>query len=612
MPAKRESSDAARQGRTYRSTTSAKQVRFPVRRSRVRGQGNGIQKRERASLKQQTLTQMAFVSSFSDEAPLIDDDDDEDDDDEDASDGTACDGDKPAAPRRSSEAELEEQPRGSIRRSMRGPRRGTSPVIRDSYGSLGSSFSDDVLVQASLPQLRPSQGQDAAVSPRHRGKTGSKDIVEASPRRRAHWSRYSGGPKTPGQSSQADDTSPLGKYADEREIPDSEEEDEDLELRDDGPVVQQDTFATGHETQLVLEELASLDCSQLDGQDAANDQLPTSSSSSSSSQPWALASPGNTAISKPSLPPIEATECLPTPAETAVQLPSTPPFARTACPSRVQAESSQSQVWHDQALESQRVPLDVLQSFTPVSARTDILLPTPPSVLRSVIDGSESTIRLTYRVPEEVRRFWLFDHETLRYMACVQSGTPRGFLDWAYTVDQVYELNNPVEEHDMQEEGWVTGKVRRYIYLPPAIVGQLLWNLRCATLAGGELQRDEDDGLQTGDRESSSNTETQDSRLPKFLNNNHGVRNPVTSSQPAALPENHTSSRDADPPSSLFFEDHGSSTTTIPPNAVAALGSSPLLTKSQMLPDSLISDDLPNFFSMDETNGRPHQAVVPR
>ncbi|OTA05377.1 hypothetical protein A9Z42_0060580 [Trichoderma parareesei] len=586
MPSKRESSDAARQGRTYRSTASAKQVRFPLRRSRVRGQGNGVQKRERASLKQQTLTQMAFVSSFSDEAPLMDDDED----DGDASDRTACDFDNPAAPQRSSEADLREQPREPIRRSTLGPGRGTSPVIRDSYATLDSSFPDDLLVEASPPQFRPSQGRDAAVSPRRRGRIGPLDAVRASPRRRAHWSRYSRGPKTPEQSSQADDASPMRKFADDREIPDSDEEDEDLDLQDDGPVVPHDTFATGHETQLVLEELASLDSPQLDGQEAANDhQLPTSTS-----QPSALASSRGTAISKPAIPPIEATEGLPTPAETS-QLPSTPPFAKTACPSPAQAEPSQSQMWHDQAFESQRVPLHVLQSFTPVSARTDILLPTPPSVLMSIVDGSETTLRLTYRVPEEVRRFWLFDHDTLCYMACVQPGTPRGFLDWEYSIDQVYELNNPVEEHDMQEEGWVTGQVRRYIYLPPAIVGQLLWNLRCATLARGGSHPGEDDGHEDGARESSSNNaETQDSRSSKLLHNKHGIRIPAaTSLQTATYSEHRTNPGAADPPSSLFFEDHGSSTTTIPPNDVANLGSSPLLTKSQMLPNSLISDDLP-------------------
>ncbi|EGR51294.1 uncharacterized protein TRIREDRAFT_104617 [Trichoderma reesei QM6a] len=597
MPSKRESSDAAWQGRTYRSTASAKQVRFPARRSRVRGQGNGVQKRERASLKQQTLTQMAFVSSFSDEAPFMDDDDDDNDDDDDddeeeddASARTACDDNKPAPPQRSSEADLRKQPRDPIRRSTRGSGRGTSPVIRDSYGTQDGSFPDDVLVEASPPQLRPSQGRDAAVSPRRRGRRGPSDVVRASPRRRAHWSRYSRGPRSPEESSQAEDTPPSGDYADDREIPDSDEEDEDLELQDDGPVVQQDTFATGYETQLVLEELASLDSPQLDGQEAANDQLPTSISQSS-----ALASSAGTAISKPALPPIEATEGLPTPAETASQLPSTPPFAKAACPSPAQAEPNRSQVWPDQAFESQRVPLHVLQSFTPVSARTDILLPTPPSVLMSIVDGSETTLRLTYRVPEEVRRFWLFDHDILRYMACVQPGTPRGFLDWEYSVDQVYELNNPIEEHDMQEEGWVTGQVRRYIYLPPAIVGQLLWNLRCATLTHGASQPGEDDGPEDGVRQSSSNNaDTQDSHAPKFLDSKHGARIPAAiSSQPAIYCEHRTSPRATDPPSSLTFEDYGSSTTTITLNDVAALGSSPLLTKSQMLPDSLISDDLP-------------------
>lgn len=157
-------------------------------------------------------------------------------------------------------------------------------------------------------------------------------------------------------------------------------------------------------------------------------------------------------------------------------------------------------------------------------------------------------------------------------MACVQPGEPNG-SEWDYHIDQVYELNNPVEERDMQEEGWVTGQVRRYIYLPPAIVGQLLWNLRCATF-DRTAQEEHDDG----------NLNTQEESIPESSMPLHPAAH--SHSQSRSTNQNH----DTGQPSSLLFQDHGSSLASIPANAV--FDSSPLLTKSQMLSDSLLSDDV--------------------
>ncbi|KAL7946641.1 hypothetical protein V8C42DRAFT_318432 [Trichoderma barbatum] len=567
MPSEPPSSDATRQGRTYRSTPSAKQVRFPVRRSKVRSQGKGSQKRENASLKQQTLTQMDFVSSFSEEAVSLMDDD--------ASDRTACDPDDMAILQQKSEAQLEERPQEATR--------GNSPVIQDTFASPDDSFFEHVSVAVSPLRFRPKQVRDAESSPRRVGRMGSLDAVKASPRRRAHWSRDPEGSKRLKPSFEEDGmSSPIRirssiKHVDDREIPDSDEEYEELELQDDGGLIHQETFVAGHETQLALEELASLEYTERDedeyedeqGQDTAANQLLASEPHSS-----ALTSSGDAANIK-LVPPIEATERLPK-TRVSLQSPTTSPSPTTSEPHH---QTDLSQRRHDPFFESQRVPLHVLQSFTPVSARTDILLPTSSKVLSSLVNCSETVLHLTYRVPEQVRRFWLLDQEILRYMACVQTGKPSG-LGWEYAIDQVYELNNPVEERDMQEEGWVTGQVRRYIYLPPAIVGQLLWNLRCAMFDRAELEKDD------GNSQENSNIEAL--RYPSSEPSNN-TRSPVMPSQPAVQSESYTMRHDTGQPSSLLFQDHGSSLATLPTNA--AFDSSPLLTKSQMLPDSLLSDD---------------------
>ncbi|KKP01179.1 hypothetical protein THAR02_06705 [Trichoderma harzianum] len=576
MPSESQSSDAAApQGRTYRSTPSAKQVRFPMRRSKVRGPGKdkdkAVQKQKRgkdASLKQQTLTQMDFVSSFSEvseEVTLSDSDD--------ASDTTlsGTGKDKPdIVSKGSSEAQLkvkkEEEEKEEIIRETQ--------VIQDSYAS-----PDDILsTQVSPLKLQPMQLRDTLVlSPSRVRNIGSLDTVKASPRRRAHWSSNPGGSKRLKPSQEENMPSPtrvrfLTKDVDvdDREIPDSDEEYEELELleeEEEDEVVLQDTFATGHETQLVLEELASLEYPERDEEDREKGQGTVTSQVSASTQHSSTATSSETSSNSKPVPLIETADPLPT-IKAPLQSPTISQSPNATSESHPSTDLSQRP--HSQFFESQRVPLHILQSFTPVSARTDILLPIPSQVLTSLIDGSKPLLHLPYRVPELVARFWLLEQETLRYMACVQPGEPNS-SEWDYRVDQVYELNNPVEERDMQEEGWVTGQIRRYIYLPPAIVGQLLWNLRCATF-DRTAQEGHDDG----------NLNIQQESIPESSMPLH----PAAHSHSQSRSTNH----DTGQPSSLLFQDHGSSLASIPANAV--FDSSPLLTKSQMLSDSLLSDDV--------------------
>lgn len=140
-----------------------------------------------------------------------------------------------------------------------------------------------------------------------------------------------------------------------------------------------------------------------------------------------------------------------------------------------------SQPW-----ESQRVPVSVLQSLPAPSARSDIILPISSTSLESLITGHAIAIATSFKIPSQVVRFWLFENHLLRYMASVEPGEqqqrapPQSSSQsaWRYHASQVYELNNPVQEQDMLEEGWIDNQITRYSYLPPAVVGQLLWNLR--------------------------------------------------------------------------------------------------------------------------------------
>ncbi|KOS23131.1 hypothetical protein ESCO_003737 [Escovopsis weberi] len=239
---------------------------------------------------------------------------------------------------------------------------------------------------------------------------------------------------------------------------------------------------------------------------------------------------------------------------------------------------------------------------------------------------------MPFRIPGQVVRFWLFNGSHLHYMACVRPAQACQF-EWAYAVDQIYELNNPVTHGDMRDEGWVNGQIKRYVYLPPAIVGQLLWNLKHAIFDDGD-----DHQAQTGhtsspvksqasshtperqnstprphipqhtrpleqDREttptqsSASNTQAAKERPtqpdPKLSPPDSTPELPqATTDPPASLPKTQCPSSQQLPQSSisssLVFQDHGDATVVAPQGIHLSL--SQLLTKSQMLPDTLIRD----------------------
>jgi hypothetical protein len=154
-----------------------------------------------------------------------------------------------------------------------------------------------------------------------------------------------------------------------------------------------------------------------------------------------------------------------------------------------------------QPLESQRVPLATIQGLGAPAFGTDLLLPVSPATLRPLVSGHQIHLSLPFSVPGSAVRLWLFDGAWLQYMACADSHSTKGAAGaWQYGISQVFELNNPLEEQDMRDEGWLEGDIGRYRNIPPAVAAQLLANLRHA------LFRD-DDETTLGDDEDGEYTE---------------------------------------------------------------------------------------------------------
>ncbi|KAM7204903.1 hypothetical protein V8F20_003365 [Naviculisporaceae sp. PSN 640] len=184
--------------------------------------------------------------------------------------------------------------------------------------------------------------------------------------------------------------------------------------------------------------------------------------------------------------------------------------------------------YYSQGLESQRIPLEEIRNLGPITDTSDALITMPPDSLDKIVGGTKDHEFRPYKFPTETTRLWIYTNRPVgevRYMATIgppkkqgepDSQTGEGNSEFnsglfgekmhAYELIQVYELNNPVPKKDMKEHGMGDKSPHRYRLVPPAIVGQLLANLkRKLFLERGELGEDEDEleeeGLEGGDKE---------------------------------------------------------------------------------------------------------------
>lgn len=494
-------------------------------------------------------------------------------------------------------------------------------------------------------------------------------------------------PATPRQAAAPSQPSPVEEAivisdTEEREIPDSDDEEEDFGAEsddtsdhnsDDSDEAEESRFAAGAETQLLMDQLqSSVRKWTRVPPSAASHHAPSSSVASPhpprTSSPAPAPSPGS-AVTPQSAPPSSSSFKRAT-TTTTTKLPNQPGTVANDIPlTPLPSTPLRTPLHHPHPIdtqgvpfESQRVAVATLQNFPPASARTDILLPVSAGTLAPLIAGRQDVLVLPFKVPVQVARFWLLgEGGILRYLACIdghehdpeRDNGRGGRGTWSYRAAQVYELNNPACEDDMRAEDWIHGRVTRYVYFPPAVVSQLLWNLRHPLFADLKDDVDDDDGAAmvttpaAATALSSSSPLRRSARLlstparlrspprnsPSPLRRAHQRPPPSTmpapprppragsarkhhTQQPFVRPSQATTVSQAStvaPPSqaaagaspiprsagdesseSLVFDDHGGSSISMPYSGVSGLdhlAASQLLTGSQILPESLVRDE---------------------
>ncbi|EAQ85245.1 hypothetical protein CHGG_09259 [Chaetomium globosum CBS 148.51] len=208
--------------------------------------------------------------------------------------------------------------------------------------------------------------------------------------------------------------------------------------------------------------------------------------------------------------PSTPTRGTPAPAVRRVQIELPPPSSREVYKETPRKPQKSSPIYqrhtqarsqfYSQGLESQRIPLEVIRSLGPQTDRSDILTVFPADIVEGIVNGLRDHEFRDYKFPVQVSRCWIYTDlpaGEVKYMATLGPAKEPGQIDagtgvgnaefnagtsgykFAHKLVQVYQLNNPVPLADMEDNGLGAGPPQRYKYLPPAIVGQLLANLRC-------------------------------------------------------------------------------------------------------------------------------------
>ncbi|KAI1380308.1 hypothetical protein F4677DRAFT_406390 [Hypoxylon crocopeplum] len=335
------------------------------------------------------------------------------------------------------------------------------------------------------------------------------------------------------------------------------------------------------------------------------------------------------------------------------QTPSTPPQKG---PSDEDISKAQTQIY-TQGLESQRLPLEAIRALGPQTYHSDMMVSLHPEPLARILNRTKNHEFRSWEIPPGVSRVWLYTtrpHSELKYMCILSPPKVPGEIEdekgignvefnqggkaakFAYEIVQVYELNDPVSLEEMKQKGWLKSAPQKFIWVPPAVVGELTANLKCALFEEEQeaeaalvatspnvtesqelrAQLQTDVGVVPSSQSSRRATAKRNGDIRSFAKpavprlhsgssvqsvsaplsqRGHGFVRPsqaTTVSSPTVSPEKslpHAIAVSSDPSAHHL---HSSSPTAFRSARTHSLRSSQFPTRSQILPNSLIDDDI--------------------
>jgi predicted transcriptional regulator len=267
------------------------------------------------------------------------------------------------------------------------------------------------------------------------------------------------------------------------------------------------------------------------------------------------------------------------------------------------------------------------------SDRSDILISIHPQHVANIISGKKNHEFRTWLIPSQVVRIWIYETtpaQSVKYMASIGSAKIPGEVkedgignsnfnaadpksNYAYEILRIYRLADPIPLATLKANQWMNSAPQKFTYVKPAFLDHLMMNL--------EQPLDDEPGQEPN----STLTESQEaeaqlhSTISQYTQ--HVLGSSQVDSQNVVRPSQATTV-DLTQPQSQISAAHASSGVRFeagvedmiipdspPPSSqplsfpvmpnktrgITALSypSSQLLTRSQMLPDSLMNDSFP-------------------
>ncbi|KAI2610186.1 uncharacterized protein GGS25DRAFT_251350 [Hypoxylon fragiforme] len=327
----------------------------------------------------------------------------------------------------------------------------------------------------------------------------------------------------------------------------------------------------------------------------------------------------------------------------------------TKRPSDPDLESTQTQLF-SQYPDSQRLSLEAIRALGPQHGSSDILISLAPEPLAQILNRRKNHEFRKWHVNDDLlERVWIYSTSSkeVKYMFKVGPAKRPGEIEdedgignkefnqnklperyfyqiynpsrsgeiYAYEILQVYELNDPLSPEELKKISGIKASPRTYKHIPPAAIGELTANLKCALFSEEDEDFAEPDipKLQLGAPTQPASEPRGESSLratskaiqpetsyakpsvPKLQHGSSNQKTPrsvrpsqaTTVSSPNISPEK-SLPRGMNPLSDIILRNMppSSSPTAYRTTGNDSLRSSQFPTRSQMLPDSLVNDEI--------------------
>jgi hypothetical protein len=162
-------------------------------------------------------------------------------------------------------------------------------------------------------------------------------------------------------------------------------------------------------------------------------------------------------------------------------------------------EAEHSATGETQIGETQRLSTQHLNVMAPRTENSDIFISIHPQHVTNIVNRTKNHEFRTWAIPPSVSRMWIYETKpvaTLKYMAKISAAKkPGGILDqdglgnadfdakprdknYAYEILQLYELADPVPLARIVSNGWIKSAPQRFAWVGPAVADELVANLK--------------------------------------------------------------------------------------------------------------------------------------